>query len=83
MKHDSHRARVPLSVLAPGQGARLAEIGTGVDLSQREQLAAYGLVAGCSLTVLQQRPMTVILADELELALESAVAREIWVETGR
>jgi hypothetical protein len=29
--------------------------------------------------VLQQRPMTVILADEVELALEHAVAR-IWVE---
>jgi len=30
--------------------------------------------------VLQQRPMTVILAEEVELALEHGVARHIWVE---
>jgi hypothetical protein len=52
------------------------------DLSpiQREQLTAYGLAESRPLKVLQQRPMTVILADEVELALEHAVARYIWVE---
>jgi hypothetical protein len=29
--------------------------------------------------VLQQKPMTVILAEEVELALEHSVARHIWV----
>ncbi len=40
----------------------------------------YGLAESRLLRVLQQRPMTVILADEVELALEHAVARYIWVE---
>jgi hypothetical protein len=31
------------------------------------------------LRVLQQKPMTVILAEEVELALEHSVARHIWV----
>lgn len=72
-------ARVPLGFLPPGRSARLTEVGA-VDTAQREQLAAYGLVAGCRMKVLQQKPMTVILAEELELALEPDVAREIWVE---
>ena len=80
MKHPAKsHARVPLGFLPPGRSARLAEVGA-VDTAQREQLAAYGLVAGCLLRVLQQQPMTVILTEELELALEPAVAREIWVE---
>lgn len=77
--HAHHTPRVPLANLAPGREARLAEVGA-VDTAQREQLAAYGLIAGCPLKVLQQKPMTVILAEELELALEPEVAREVWVE---
>lgn len=77
--HASHTPRIPLTNLPAGRDARLAEVGA-VDTAQREQLAAYGLVAGCRLTVLQQKPMTMILAEELELALEPAVAREVWVE---
>lgn len=81
MKHAGRaHARIPLASLAPGRKARLAEVGA-VDTAQREQLAAYGLVAGCRLAVLQQKPMTVVLAEELELALEPDVAREVWVET--
>lgn len=80
MKHAPQaHARIPLAFLPPGRHARLAEVGA-VDTAQREQLAAYGLVAGSRLAVLQQKPMTVILAEELELALEPDVAREIWVE---
>jgi Fe2+ transport system protein FeoA len=84
MKHATQsqahaHARVPLASLAPGRMATLAEV-DAVDTAQREQLAAYGLVAGCRLKVLQQKPMTLILAEELELALEPGVAREVWVE---
>jgi Fe2+ transport system protein FeoA len=75
-----HDARVPLSFVAEGQAVKLAELGVGIDVRQREQLTAYGLAPGQTLTVLQQRPMTVILADEVELALEASVARHVWVE---
>lgn len=77
MKHD---ARVPLAFIRPGKEVRLALIGERIDQLQREQLLAYGLAEGRHLRVLQQRPMTVILADEVELALEPSVARDLWVE---
>ena len=75
-----HEARLPLAFIAPGQQVRLSLLGDEIDASQREQLTAYGLALGRPLKVLQQRPMTVILADEVELALEHGVARNIWVE---
>jgi Fe2+ transport system protein FeoA len=75
-----HEARLPLAFIAPGQSVRLSLLGDEIDAGQREQLTAYGLALGRPLKVLQQRPMTVILADEVELALEHGVARHIWVE---
>lgn len=75
-----HEARLPLAFIAPGTEVRLAALGDEIDPLQREQLTAYGLAEDRPLRVLQQQPMTVILADEVELALEHAVARYIWVE---
>ena len=75
-----HEARLPLAFIPPGQGVRLVALGGEIDAGQREQLTAYGLGPGQPLRVLQQRPMTVILTDEIELALEHSVARHIWVE---
>jgi len=72
-------ARLPLAFIPAGQRVCLAELGDEIDPLLREQLTAYGLATGQPLTVLQQRPMTVILADEVELALEHAIARHIWV----
>ena len=77
---NPHSARLPLAFIRPGQQVRLAGFGDEIDPLQREQLTAYGLAESRPIRVLQQRPMTVILADEVELALEHAVARYIWVE---
>jgi hypothetical protein len=71
--------RLPLAFIAPGTEVRLAEFGEEIDPLQREQLTAYGLAANRPLKVLQQKPMTVILAEEVELALEHGVARFVWV----
>ncbi|NTV72213.1 MAG: ferrous iron transport protein A [Azonexaceae bacterium] len=76
----THEARLPLAFIPPGSEVRLAALGSEIDPLQREQLTAYGLAENRPIRVLQQRPMTVILADEVELALEHAVARHIWVE---
>lgn len=73
-------ARIPLAFVAAGDDVLLVELGDGIDAVQREQLTAYGLGAGRRIRVIQQRPMTVILADEVELALEHGVARKVWVE---
>ena len=75
-----HEARLPLAFIPPGTEVRLAALGDEIDPLQREQLIAYGLADHRPLRILQQRPMTVILADEVELALEHAVARHIWGE---
>ena len=75
----AHLALVPLAFIAPGTEVRLAALGEEIDPHQREQLTAYGLAENRPIRVLQQRPMTVILADEVELALEHSVARHIWV----
>lgn len=76
---ERHLARLPLSFIAPGSTVLLAELGPEIDATQREQLTAYGLAPQRPLTVIQHRPMTVILADEVELALEQGIARHIWV----
>jgi Fe2+ transport system protein FeoA len=75
-----HEARLPLAFIPAGTTVRLASLGLDIDAHQREQLTAYGLAENRLIQVLQQRPMTVILAEEIELALEHEVARHIWVE---
>lgn len=76
--HD-HNARVPLAFLLPGAHAHVDTLGDAIDPTQREQIIAYGLAPGRALTVLQQHPMTLIMVDEVELALEDSVARHVWV----
>lgn len=83
MSRDSHTADhhavVPLAFITPGTEVRLVSLGEEIAPHQREQLTAYGLAENRPIRVLQQRPMTVILADEVELALEHGVARHVWV----
>ena len=79
MSPTDHNARVPLSFLLPGVKAHVDAIDDIVDPTQREQLVAYGLAPNRSFVVLQQRPMTIVMIDEVELALEASVARHVWV----
>ncbi|MDR2187234.1 MAG: ferrous iron transport protein A [Azonexus sp.] len=79
---DTHDVRLPLAFINPGAEVRLASLGSEIDALQREQLIAYGLAENRPLRVLQQKPMTVILTEEVELALEHSVARFIWVVGG-
>jgi hypothetical protein len=78
----AHTERIRLISAPIGCKVHLAEFGEEIDPLQREQLHAYGLFAPQTLTVLQQRPLTVVLCEHMELALEHAVARHIWVEGG-
>jgi Fe2+ transport system protein FeoA len=79
MSPADHTARVPLSFLLPGVQARVDAIDDRIDPTQREQLVAYGLSPNRPLVVLQQHPMTIVMIDEVELALEDSVARHVWV----
>ncbi|MBS0511954.1 MAG: ferrous iron transport protein A [Proteobacteria bacterium] len=74
--------RIRLTGTPVGRLVHIAEFGDDIDPLQREQLHAYGLSTTHPVRVLQQQPMTVILCDHVEIALEHVVARNIWVEAG-
>jgi Fe2+ transport system protein FeoA len=69
-----------LDAVEAGATVRLAEPEASLDSTFREHLAAYGLVPGHRVTVLAQRPMTLVLCDHVELALEREVAAKLRVE---
>lgn len=64
-----------------GATVRLAEPDPSLEPSLREHLAAFGLAPGHPVTVVAQRPMTIVLCDHVELALEAAVAGKLRVAT--
>jgi Fe2+ transport system protein FeoA len=68
-----------LDSVAPGRTVLLARVDESLATDFREQLAAYGFVPGRALEVIAQRPMTVVVCDHVELALEAAVARALVV----
>lgn len=67
--------RVPV-----GASVRLAAPAEGLATGFREHLAAYGLLPGHLVTVVAQTPMTIVLCDHVELALEREVAAQLAVE---
>jgi Fe2+ transport system protein FeoA len=68
-----------LDSVPPGRTVLLARIDDALAPDFREQLAAYGFVPGRALDVLAQQPMTVVVCDHVELALETAIARALVV----
>jgi Fe2+ transport system protein FeoA len=62
-----------------GTAVVVTGFGSGIQPSQLEQLFSYGLVEGRVIAVLRQRPVTVVLIDHTELALEPAIAAAIRV----
>ena len=46
----------------------------------QERIRLTGTPVGRMVQVLQQTPMTVLLCEHVELAIEHAVARHIWAE---
>lgn len=69
----------PLSQARSGQEVKI--IGFG-DLSpaNRQHLQAYGLMPGRSVRVLAQRPVTIVLVEQTELAFEAEIAAQVLVE---
>jgi Fe2+ transport system protein FeoA len=68
-----------LETVPPGHTVLLARIDDSLAPDFREQLAAYGFVPGRALEVLAQQPMTVVVCDHVELALEASIARALVV----
>ncbi len=80
-KHLSAQSRQTLDRVEPGRTVEFAGFAEGLDAGFREQLLAYGVQPRQMLSVLQQAPMTVVVCDHVELALETSVARMIQVRT--
>lgn len=82
MKHKPHSHSVPhhagsprtLRQIDPGSAARVAGFAAGTASELRERLLAYGLIPGQTLSVIAQRPVTVIQIEHTELALEDTLA---------
>jgi len=68
-----------LDAVPPGCTVLLAGAHDALAPDFREQLAAYGFVPGRAIDVVAQRPMTVVVCDHVELALETSVARLLLV----
>lgn len=68
-----------LADVAPGESVRFVGFDATIDASLRDRLLAYGLAPAQPLEVLQQRPLTIVVCDHAEIALEAAVARAMRV----
>jgi Fe2+ transport system protein FeoA len=69
-----------LNDISPGRPARIAGFSDDIAAQQREYLQAFGVVAGRTVRVLQQSPVTVVRIEHLELAIESELAARVTVE---
>lgn len=67
-----------LDALRAGQCARLVGY-DDIAESELQRLAAYGLVPGVELTVLQRKPAVILRFHQTELALEPALAKAMYV----
>jgi Fe2+ transport system protein FeoA len=73
------RKLASLDELEEGEESELVCL-NGAHVARRTALAVYGLVPGSHLVLQQKRPSFVIRVGETELALESNIAREIFVK---
>jgi len=67
-----------LDALRAGERARLVGY-DGISEHELQRLAAYGLVPGVQLTVLQRKPAVILRFHQTELAVEPALAKAIYV----
>lgn len=75
------RARAPESILGvrPGDTVEVGSFAPAMTGDQVALLRTYGIDVGRRVTIVQHRPMTVILVDHTEVALESELAALILV----
>ena len=69
-----------LREVPPGYRARIASV-DDAPIARRRQLRAYGLLVGDWIHIVQQLPVTVAIVERTELALESALAERILVDS--
>ena len=68
-----------LSHVEAGSRARIIGFAPAMSTARRTHLQAYGLLPGVWVRVLQQKPVTVVQVEHVELALEDELAQHVHV----
>jgi len=68
-----------LSSVLPGHEVCVAGFTSSISAERKARLQAYGLVSGQVVRVLQHNPVTVVVIEHLELAMETDLARSVLV----
>jgi Fe2+ transport system protein FeoA len=68
-----------LSQIPARSQAQVIRFSPHIDHNLRERLLAYGLIPGQQIQVLAQKPLTLLLIDYTELALEKELANCVEV----
>ncbi|MGF1645144.1 MAG: ferrous iron transport protein A [Thiotrichales bacterium] len=68
-----------LKETVPGRNVKVAGFSDTLSKRHQHHLRAYGLEAGGTVNVLQQRPVTIIRIDHTELALDHRIAAQVMV----
>ncbi|MGD8759164.1 MAG: ferrous iron transport protein A [Anaerolineales bacterium] len=78
-KPSEATSRSTLADVPPGAEARVVGFNQMTE-AQQAHLQAFGLARGRWARVLQHSPVTIVMADNTELALENEIARRVVVE---
>ena len=77
---QKQQSKLCLADVPPGCEAEVVGFTPGFPPDRKAYLQAYGLVLNYPLQVLQHKPVTILRVDQIELALESDLAKGILVE---
>jgi Fe2+ transport system protein FeoA len=75
----AHAQPATLAGARPGRPVTIRSF-DGLPTATRQHLQAYGVLPGHAVYVLARRPVTILLVEQTELALESEIARHILVD---
>ena len=68
-----------LSQIKPGKIVKVVGLDK-LPTAQRQHLQAYGLMPGRYIQVLAQRPVTIVLVEQTELAFETEIAAQVMTQ---
>lgn len=71
----------PASLAQARTGAVVRIKGFGqLSPAQRQHLQAYGLLPGRTVQILSQKPVTIVLVEQTELAFETQIASQVQID---
>lgn len=77
--HPAAPVHPAITQARPGRQVKIKGFGA-LSPAQRQHLQAYGLLPGRAVVVLAQQPVTIVLIEQTELAFETEIARQLFVE---